>query len=103
MNNVGGSASVKAGISADIPDSSVAKIDIASKNPVQISGWIPEITTRPLEINAQIDAQVNIYTEIAVAVSLEVLGELFLLNLLAEEPCDCCNSNYINLFERMKC
>lgn len=74
VDYIGGSASVSTGVSARISDSAVAKVDLASKNPVQISGWIPQIQTQPLVIAAQIDAQVQLYTEIAVAVSLEVLG-----------------------------
>ncbi|EBA27300.1 uncharacterized protein AFUA_2G00270 [Aspergillus fumigatus Af293] len=68
---IGGEASVTTGISARVPDSSVAKVDLASKNPVTISGWIPEIETKPLEIEAQIHARAKLYTEVAVAASIE--------------------------------
>jgi hypothetical protein len=71
---IGGEASVKTGISARVPDSSVAKVDLASKNPVEISGWIPEIQTKPLEIEAQIHARAKLYTEVAVAASIDVFG-----------------------------
>lgn len=71
---IGGEASVTTGISARVPDSSVAKVDLASKNPVTISGWIPEIETKPLEIEAQIHARAKLYTEVAVAASIEAFG-----------------------------
>lgn len=82
VDYIGGSASVTTGISAVIPDSSIAKVDLAAKKPVQISGWLPQIRTQPVEIQAQIDAEVHLYTEIAVAVTLEVLGMCLFLFLV---------------------
>ncbi|KAH8816950.1 hypothetical protein F5884DRAFT_665295 [Xylogone sp. PMI_703] len=70
-----GRATVSTGISAQIPDSSVAKVDLQSKKAVQISGWIPNIVTQPLHVDAEVDAQVELYTEVAVGVSLIVLDE----------------------------
>ena len=74
LDYISGEATVTTGISARIPDNSVAEVDLASKKPVQISGWVPEISTQPVVIQAQVDAQVELFTEIAVAVTLEVLG-----------------------------
>lgn len=70
-----GSASASAGVSATIPDSSFAKLDLLKEDSVDISGWVPEIETRPLEVQAQVDAQASIYTEIALSVSLTLLGK----------------------------
>lgn len=75
INYIEGSATASAGISASIPDDSQAVVDLASKKPVTISGWIPQIQTQPLTVVAQLEAQAQVFTEIAVAVSLIVLGE----------------------------
>lgn len=80
LDNLEGEAKITTGISAKIPDSSVAKIDLVAKHAVDISGWVPQITTDPLTLEAEIDAEVELYTEIAVAVSLLVLGKIFLFS-----------------------
>ncbi|PKY02708.1 hypothetical protein P168DRAFT_239504 [Aspergillus campestris IBT 28561] len=70
-----GDAHVSTGITASIPDDSVAKVDLASKKKVDISGWKPKIEADPLEVSVQIDATAHLYTEVAVAASIEVLDE----------------------------
>ncbi|KGQ02180.1 hypothetical protein PAAG_11136 [Paracoccidioides lutzii Pb01] len=75
IDYIGGQASASAGIVARIPDSSIAKVDLLAEDKVQISGWTPTIETQPLEIQAQIDAQARLYTEITLSVSLTVLDD----------------------------
>ncbi|KAL5339944.1 hypothetical protein BJX70DRAFT_397184 [Aspergillus crustosus] len=75
IDYVGGSASVSTGITARIPDSATAKLDLLSEDKLEISGWAPIIETDPLEIQAMIDAQARLYTEIALSVSLTVLDD----------------------------
>ncbi|KAL4898655.1 hypothetical protein BDV59DRAFT_206929 [Aspergillus ambiguus] len=75
IDYIGGEASVSTGITASIPDTAIAKLDLLSEDSVQISGWTPEISTDPLEIVAQIDAEARLYTEIALSVSLTVLDD----------------------------
>ncbi|KAF9886762.1 hypothetical protein FE257_011139 [Aspergillus nanangensis] len=70
-----GDAHVSTGITASIPDDSVAKVDLSAEKAVDIHGWIPEIETDPLEISVQIDATAHLYTEVAVAASIEILDE----------------------------
>lgn len=72
---ISGSASATAGITARIPDSAIAKLDLLSKDSVQVSGWAPQIETRPLQVQAQVDAEASVYTEIALSVSITVFGE----------------------------
>jgi hypothetical protein len=74
VDYIEGSASLTTGISAKIPDDSIAKVDLTSKKPLTISGWIPTVETQPLHVEAQLNAGVELYTEVAVAVSLIVLG-----------------------------
>lgn len=74
IDYIGGMASASAGIVAKIPNDAIAKLDLLADDSVQVSGWMPEIETQPLEIEAQVDAQADLYTEIALSVSLTVLG-----------------------------
>ena len=70
-----GTAHVGTGITASIPDKSIAKVDLASKKKVDISGWKPKIEADPLDASVQIHAEAELYTEIAVAASIEVLSK----------------------------
>ncbi|KAF9892066.1 hypothetical protein FE257_002472 [Aspergillus nanangensis] len=75
LDYISGDAMVSTGITARIPDSAIAEVDFASKKPVKIWGWTPQIDTLPLEVQAQIDAQARLYTEIAVGTGITVLDE----------------------------
>jgi hypothetical protein len=70
LDSLEGQASIGFGVHAAIPNTAVAVIDLHSKQKVNIGGWEPVITTEPLHIEAEIDAEIELYTEIAVAVSL---------------------------------
>ncbi len=74
IDYIGGSAVFSTGITASIPDTAIAKLDLKAEDSVQVSGWTPEIETDPLELRAQIDAQTRLYTEIALSVSITILG-----------------------------
>ncbi|KAL4925696.1 uncharacterized protein BDV17DRAFT_300217 [Aspergillus undulatus] len=75
IDYIGGNASVSTGITARIPDSSIAKLDMLAEDQLQTFGWAPVIETDPLGIQAMIDAQARLYTEIALSVSLTVLDD----------------------------
>jgi hypothetical protein len=79
MDRLEGEATITTGITATIPDSPVTKIDLLGQKAVDISGWIPQFTTDPITIEAEVDAEVELYTELAVAVSLLVLGMIYSL------------------------
>ncbi|KAL3455622.1 hypothetical protein BJX64DRAFT_294884 [Aspergillus heterothallicus] len=75
IDYIGGSAVFSTGITATIPDTAIAKLDLKAEDSVQVSGWTPEIETDPLVLRAQIDAQTRLYTEIALSVSIEILED----------------------------
>ncbi|PGH09671.1 hypothetical protein AJ79_05637 [Helicocarpus griseus UAMH5409] len=75
IDYISGTASATAGITARIPDSAIAKLDLLSEDSVEVSGWAPVIETQPLQVQAQVDAEVSVYTEIALSVSLTVLDD----------------------------
>lgn len=82
LDSLEGQASVDFGIHAAIPDTAVAVVDLHSKQKVDIHGWEPVITAEPLHIEAEIEAKVELYTEIAVAVSLLFFGNFILCKSL---------------------
>ncbi|KAL2783974.1 hypothetical protein BJX66DRAFT_344471 [Aspergillus keveii] len=75
IDYIEGVASVGTGITARIPDTAIAKLDLLAEDSVEVSGWAPVIETDPLEAQAQINAQATLYTEIALSVSLTVLDD----------------------------
>ncbi|KAL3446136.1 hypothetical protein BJX65DRAFT_319041 [Aspergillus insuetus] len=75
IDYIGGSAVFSTGVTASIPDTAIAKLDLKAEDSVQVSGWTPEIETDPLVLRAQIDAQTRLYTEIALSVSITVLED----------------------------
>lgn len=75
LDSIQGSATVTTGVAAKIPDDSLAKVDLFGKKKLDVHGWIPTFETKPLEIQAEITAGASLYTKLAVAVSIEVLGK----------------------------
>jgi hypothetical protein len=75
LESISGQATISSGITARIPEDSIAKVDLFAQKKVDVHGWIPEFETKPLEIAAEITASGEVYTKLAVAVSLEVLGK----------------------------
>ena len=76
LKSIEGHATVTAGMSASIPDDSLAKVDVFSKDKVEIRGWTPKFDVQlPKLESAGITAKGNIYGKLAVALSLEVMDE----------------------------
>ncbi|PGH08063.1 hypothetical protein GX51_01505 [Blastomyces parvus] len=75
ISYISGTASATAGITARIPDSAIAKLDLLSEDSVEVSGWAPVVETQPLRVQAQVDAEASIYTEVALSVSITVLDD----------------------------
>ncbi|KAK3896889.1 hypothetical protein C8A05DRAFT_39563 [Staphylotrichum tortipilum] len=76
LQSISGSATVTAGASLDIPDSSIAELDILSDDKFKIEGWVPQFNVQPPTLEeGTITAKGRIYGKVAVAVELEVLDE----------------------------
>lgn len=75
LESIAGQATIGSGITATIPDDSIAMVDLFAKKKLDVHGWIPEFETKPLEIQAEITASGEVYTKLEVAVTLEVLDE----------------------------
>ncbi|KAH7397150.1 hypothetical protein BKA66DRAFT_566287 [Pyrenochaeta sp. MPI-SDFR-AT-0127] len=75
LKSIEGEATIGTGVSAVIPDDSIAKVDVFGNKKVDVRGWIPTFETKPLTIEAQISASGTLYTKLAVAASIEVFDE----------------------------
>jgi hypothetical protein len=76
LTSISGSATITAGASLDIPDSSIAEVDILSDDKFKLEGWVPEFNVQPPTLEeGTITAKGRIYGKVAVAVELEVLDE----------------------------
>lgn len=76
LDSIEGHATVTAGMSASIPDDSIAKVDVFAKDKVDIHGWTPQFEVQPPKFeSAGITAKGSIYGKLAVAVSLEIMDE----------------------------
>lgn len=76
LDKIEGAATLSTGVTAKIPEDSIAKVDLFAQQKLDVHGWVPTFETKPLELQAEISASGFFYTKVAVAVSLEVLGML---------------------------
>jgi hypothetical protein len=87
LTSISGEATMTAGISASIPDSSIAKLDLISKDPVDVSGWLPTFDFQPPQLTeGSVEAKGKVWGKLAVAVSLEIFGTLRLATVLIIGP-----------------
>lgn len=73
LSGIQGSASISSGITAKVPNSARAKLDLLNENKAEVSGWTPTVTTKPIHLNAEVDGTLELYTELSLDVNFEVL------------------------------
>jgi hypothetical protein len=74
LSAVQGSATVKAGISARIPDSASAKVDFHGSD-THVDGWKPVVTTKPISLEAEVQGKLAIYTAIGVDIGMTIFSK----------------------------
>lgn len=74
LSTLEGAVSIMSGITATIPDSSLAQVDFASKKKLDIHGWKPTFSTTPFQFNGKVDADIEFFVQLSIAVSLTCLG-----------------------------
>jgi hypothetical protein len=79
LSAVQGSATVKTGISAKIPDSASAKVDFHGSD-THVDGWKPVITTKPITLEAQVQGTLTIYTAVGVDIGMTIFSKQTLPN-----------------------
>ena len=75
LDAVKGSASITGGGSLTIPDSAVMEVDLLSSSKNTFSNWKPTIQTIPVELDAQIEATLEVYIQSALNVDLKALRQ----------------------------
>ena len=66
--------SLRTGATAAIPDSAIVQADLLSPSNNKFSGWIPEITTDDLTIQARISFYAKLFLQPALELQVEALG-----------------------------
>ncbi|EHK98373.1 hypothetical protein M7I_5848 [Glarea lozoyensis 74030] len=75
LSAVQGSATVKTGISAKIPDTASAKVDFHGGD-THVNGWKPVITTKPITLEAQVQGTLAIYTAVGVDIGMTIFKKI---------------------------
>ncbi|KAF2748758.1 hypothetical protein M011DRAFT_457470 [Sporormia fimetaria CBS 119925] len=75
LEEISGRATVSTGVSATIPDSSLAKAELFGNPGVEVNGWIPVFSAQPIEIEAEIVASGSLYAGLGVSVAVEILDD----------------------------
>jgi hypothetical protein len=71
---VQGSANISSGVSISIPDSSYVDIGIVPPG-INASDWTPTLTHKPMVVDAELSADVEVYLKIGLELSIEALGK----------------------------
>lgn len=73
LGPVQGSAEVTAGVTLSLANSAELEINVLSPG-VSAGGWTPKVKTIPMTVNAEIEAEAEIYTKAEVQLAASVLG-----------------------------
>jgi hypothetical protein len=75
LTNWTGKATVAYGVSASLSNNAIFKIDLKDpNNKFEFSGWAPSFSQMPLKVEAQVSADMEIYSQPEVSLQLSVLG-----------------------------
>ncbi|KAF4617094.1 hypothetical protein G7Y89_g15054 [Cudoniella acicularis] len=73
LSNVQGSATIGSGATAAIPDGSSASVNPSDLSGAKFTGWKPDITLKPLTVDAEIDGNLTVYVKVSANVGLDIL------------------------------
>ncbi|CAJ2509489.1 Uu.00g145150.m01.CDS01 [Anthostomella pinea] len=77
LKAVQGSASISSGITAKIPNSATATLDIVGTDDSSFSGWEPTISTLPIEVSAEVDGSLELFTSVGLDIGVTAFGAGF--------------------------
>ena len=63
LSGAKGSATISSTIKAVIPDSSIAQVRLAGDRGATFSGWVPQFSAGPLQVDAQLFATVEVFAQ----------------------------------------
>jgi hypothetical protein len=76
ISKLTGDVVITSGVTASIPDASLAEIDFVAKKNLDFHGWKPTFSTVPFKVDVQVDASIELFIQLSVAFSLDCLGGL---------------------------
>ncbi|KAH8683173.1 hypothetical protein BGZ60DRAFT_367994, partial [Tricladium varicosporioides] len=65
LSAVSGSATLRTGVSATISDKAIFFVDFLDSSKSKIDGWKPEINTKPVNVDAEVNGKLELYTQLA--------------------------------------
>ncbi|KAE8362195.1 hypothetical protein BDV27DRAFT_159980 [Aspergillus caelatus] len=74
MGPLTGSATVTAGITANLNDSAVVSIDLESRS-VESNGWTPSVEPIPVAVDAEIEGAIELHPKASLQISAQVIGK----------------------------
>ncbi|KAK4445695.1 hypothetical protein QBC34DRAFT_471872 [Podospora aff. communis PSN243] len=75
LESLSGTARLGAGLTATVPEDSVARLALKSEDVLQVDGWIPDIEVKPISLEAQVTAIVKLYTQIVPSFDCVIFGQ----------------------------
>ncbi|RAQ52236.1 hypothetical protein AFGD_008721 [Aspergillus flavus] len=69
-----GSATVTAGITANLDDSAEVSIDLESRS-VDSDGWTPSVEAIPMSVDAELEGEIELYPKASLQISAQVIGK----------------------------
>lgn len=70
-----GSATVTAGITANLDDSAEVSIDLESRS-VDSDGWTPSVEAIPMSVDAELEGEIELYPKASLQISAQVIGNV---------------------------
>jgi len=75
LDSLEGTAQVRTGFTAKVPEDSVARLALRSEDVVQWNGWLPNIEVQPIALEAEVSALVKFYAQIVPSFDFVIFGE----------------------------
>jgi len=85
LSGIHGSTTVKSGVTAKIPNTAFASIDFLDSSKSQVDHWKPDISTKAITADAEIDGSLEVYVALTANIDCWVLGKLTALTILYEK------------------
>lgn len=75
LESIKGKARLTTGLTATVPDDSIARLSFRSDDVFQVNGWTPTFEVQPVDLDAQISAVVQLYFQVVPAFDFVILSE----------------------------
>lgn len=72
-----GAVTVGTGFTASLSNNAIAEVDLFGRKALDISGWEPKISPKPLDVSVAVGFGLELYIQTSVEISLDCLGKFF--------------------------